>query len=266
MALPYKSCTEETNLEELLWEFFRVNRDDVLAFAKVPQTALDTFPAANPSTVASTFQLCVIKNILITLNREVIFKLRDVCTPTTCPKMIASDEWHFLCAPHADKPRDCCAIDYMQHTVDSCSSTILLIEDKPPAVAAKQFHSIVRRLFRIYGHLYFHHQSFFKFVETECAKFFVFLKQFGLWKGDMVIIPEDVLNKLSGGNLSEVPVKDRRTSWSANRQSLAKAPSIDLRSAGTIVDLRTVAMQLDEEFDEDTASQGSSSNHTVILS
>lgn len=266
MRLPYKSDTEFATLDELLWEFLIANKGDVHAFAKVPQTALDTFPTVNPSTVSSTFQLCVIKHILITLNLEVISKLRDVCTPSSCPKMIASDEWHFLCAPHAEKPRDCCAIDYMQHTVDSCSSTILLIEDKPPAVAAKQFHSIVRRLFRIYGHLYFHHQSFFQTVEVECAKFFVFLKQFGLWKGDMGIIPEDVLNKLTGGAVGDNPGKERRTSWSANRQSLAKAPSVDLRSAGTIVDLRTVAMQLDEEFDEETASQGSSSNHTVILS
>lgn len=191
------------------------------------------------------FQLAAIKQILIRIDTQIIAHLiRDeICTPTTCPKMIASDEWHFLCAPHADKPRDCCAIDYMQHTVDSCASLLLL--EKPLTSTVKQYNSIVRRVFRIFGHLYFHHPEFFKSVAHECAKCYLFLKEFGLWKPDMAVIPEEVLQSLVDGKVVGNP-----------------APVVDVRSAGTIVDLRTVTMQLSQESEDDGDNH---SDHTVIM-
>ena len=202
----------------------------------------DSYSKVPPTTSSSLFQRCVIRHILITIEREIFPNLPTVCSAETCPKMIASDEWHFLCAPHADKPRDCCAIDYMYHTVDSCSSTLLLMEGKSQSVAVKQYHSIVRRLFRIYGHIFFHHLDFFqKYCEKEFGKFYLFLKNFGLWKSDMGIIPEDALIKITGG---------------APRVS----PPV-LKSSGTIVDLRTVTMQLEEDTTEGVAS----SDRTIIF-
>ena len=258
MGYPFKIEGGDETLEEYLVRYISETDESVSSYSKVPVGAFDAFPNVPPSLVASTFQICVIKRILIGLDQDVISKLENVCTGLSCPKMIASDEWHFLCAPHADKPRDCSAIDYMKHTVDSCSSIMLLLDGKPHSLGVKQLHSIVRRLFRIYGHLYFHHPNFFKSVELHCGKFFLFLKQFALWKQDMGIIPEDVLLRISRSS------SERSGSLSA-RQSLAKAPSIDLRSAGTIVDLRTVAMQLEEECEEGE-SLSSGSDHTVIIS
>jgi hypothetical protein len=177
------------------------------------------------------YQLYVIKKILISMDKLIISQLSEVCTPTTCPKMIASDEWHFLCAPHSDKPRDCCAIDYMKHTVDSCTSTLMVAVSGSSSSSSmsKQFNSIMRRIFRIFGHLYFHHPKFFKSVTTECIRTYLFLKDVGLWKPDMAIIPESVIEKLIS------------------------------TPAGTIVDLRTVTMQLSQD-DDDAASDS-----TVIM-
>ena len=43
--------------------------------------------------------------------------LKDVCTADTCPQMKATDEWMYLCAAHKH-PQECCAIDYIAHTLD----------------------------------------------------------------------------------------------------------------------------------------------------
>jgi hypothetical protein len=224
--------------EDIIEEYLIESHRTIDSYTKIP--------SSGPTVSSSVFQMCVIRHILMTIEREVFPTLKSVCNPSTCPKMIASDEWHFLCAPHSDKPRDCCAIDYMYHTVDSCASTLLLMEGKQQSIAVKQYNSIVRRLFRIYGHIFFHHSDFFeKNCKIECGKFFLFLKQFGLWKSDMGIIPETVLSKISNDH--------RRI-----------APSV---FTGTIVDLRSVAMQL-EESDEDGASSSSvsSSDRTVLFS
>jgi hypothetical protein len=139
--------------------------------------------------------------------------------------MIASDEWHFLCAPHADKPRDCSAIDYMKHTIDSTTSLLLATKDNNPS---KNYYSILRRLYRIYGHLYFHHFEVFQREKMNCQKFYNFLKQWGLFKQDMMIIPESVFESVT-------------VSQNANQGHTV--PSI---SEGTVVDLSAIAMQLSE--------------------
>lgn len=184
------------------------------------------------------------KDIIVQIDRVVIAELlrEQICTPISCPRMIASEEWHFLCAPHAEKPKDCCAIDYMQHTVDSCASTLLLASEKPAGSASKQFNSISRRLFRIYGHIYHHHIEFFnKFeVSAECAKFYMFIKNFGLWKSDMAIVPEEVLMSLV-------------TSDKSTNIPRILAPITDSRPVGTIVDLREITMQLSQDEESDDA-------------
>lgn len=174
------------------------------------------------------FQFEVVKKILLAVER-VISKLKLVCTPEDCPRMIASEEWHFLCAPHPEKPRDCAAIDYMKHTVDSTTSTLLLVGKNS---FGKQFPSIVRRLYRIYGHIYFHHNGVFEEEFSSAAKFFHFLKKSGMFKQDMMIIPESVfsLNKFGG----------------------------------TIVDLRTVAIQLSQEENEEEENDATSVDTTVM--
>ena len=245
---PFRSTRDEpTASYEELFAAHLTKDQRVDAYARIPHVDISGGSGLSPT--APIFQLAVIKHILVNIDRLVVSRIGDLCTPSTCPKMIASEEWHFLCAPHADKPRDCAAIDYMKHTVDSCTSTLLLLCTKPASVVVKQFNSIMRRLFRIFGHLYFHHSEFFNRteVETECAKIFRFLKEFGLWKGDMAIIPESVLEGLVKGDGTVAPIKP--------------PPMVDVKAAGTIVDLRTVALQLSEQDDD----SGNVSDGTVIM-
>lgn len=124
--------------------------------------------------------------------------LGDECTPDTCPKMTASNEWQYLCAAHR-KPQDCAAIDYMMHTIDG--STALLTNAKHfssrrevlPS-SAKHFQSMARRLYRIFAHVYYHHKHVFDEVEAEthlCARFSHFVTKFRLMSPSMLLVPQE---------------------------------------------------------------------------
>jgi len=128
----------------------------------------------------------------------ILVALGDECTPETCPKMTASNEWQYLCAAHR-KPQDCAAIDYMTHTIDG--STALLTNarhfasrgDVPPG-NAKYFQSMARRLYRIFAHVYFHHRQIFDEVEAEmhlCARFSHFVMKFRLMSTSMLLVPQE---------------------------------------------------------------------------
>lgn len=126
--------------------------------------------------------------------------LGDECTPESCPKMTASNEWQYLCAAHR-KPQDCTAIDYMTHTIDG--STALLTNAKHfaarsevPASNAKYFQSMARRLYRIFAHVYYHHRQIFDEIEAEmhlCARFSHFVMKYRLMSPSMLLVPRDAL-------------------------------------------------------------------------
>jgi hypothetical protein len=90
--------------------------------------------------------------------------------------MKATDEWLYLCAAHKT-PKECCAIDYIIHTLDGTAA--LLNSDKyfPSRVSIsesslKYFQSIARRLYRVFSHAYFHHRDLF---DQVCFFFSFFL-------------------------------------------------------------------------------------------
>merc|ERR1711972_503531 len=124
--------------------------------------------------------------------------LGDECTPETCPKMTASNEWQYLCAAHR-KPQDCAAIDYMTHTIDG--STALLTNTKHfasrtegSADNAKYFQPMARRLYRIFAHVFYHHRQIFDEIEAAmhlCARFSHFVKKFKLMSPSMLLVPQD---------------------------------------------------------------------------
>jgi len=205
-------------VREIFQRHLEERRSDVHAFEKVPSDVTGG-EAMSQSAIVSEFQFAVIREIILALE-GIDFSSLDC----KCPKMIASDEWHFLCAPHADKPRDCCAIDYMKHTIDSTSSLLLTTRENNPS---KNYYSILRRLYRIYGHLYFHHFEVFQREKVNSQKFYNFLKEWGLFKQDMMIIPESVFGNTAASSLIH----------HSNSSSI---------SEGTIVDLTTIAMQLSE--------------------
>jgi hypothetical protein len=97
--------------------------------------------------------------------------LSGVCTASSCPAMIATPDWEFLCAAHK-QPRKCCAIDYASHALSGFSSFLSSGDMFPnrisiPAASAKQFTSVVRRLYRIFAHAFYHHRTEFDEFESK---------------------------------------------------------------------------------------------------
>ena len=125
----------------------------------------------------------------------------------TCPKMKATDTWLYLCACHK-KPMNCSAIDYMIHSLDHATSTMqdprnfenkLEIQKK----ATKHLESIVRRLYRLFSHTYFHHEEVFLEHEKKtflCTRFVEFAKKFNMMSDDLFIIPESAIQGLNSSN------------------------------------------------------------------
>ena len=104
-------------------------------------------------------------------------------------------EWLYLCVAHGNggttevsitrvlslvNALQCCAIDYILHTLDS--ATALLTSSKafnsriniPPA-SLRHFCSLARRLSRIFAHAYFHRREAFEQAEAETSLWARFL-------------------------------------------------------------------------------------------
>ncbi|KAF9340626.1 hypothetical protein BGZ91_001094 [Linnemannia elongata] len=117
-------------------------------------------------------QICLELNYLIV-------HLEPECTPEVCPEMRA-EEWMYYCATHPT-PRECCAIDYLTHTLDGASALLNNVKFFPsricvPEGSVKNFQSIARRLYRIFAHAYFHHRDIFDAFEAETSLYDRFLK------------------------------------------------------------------------------------------
>lgn len=114
--------------------------------------------------------------------------------------MKATDEWLYLCASHRT-PMECSAIDYMIHSLDNATAIIHNTKNfnsrvSIPTASTKHLFSIVRRLYRLFTHTYFHHKEIFEEFEQEmhlCARFSEFAKRFKMMSGDLFIIPEEAL-------------------------------------------------------------------------
>lgn len=113
---------------------------------------------------------------------ELAVALKDACTVETCPQMKATDEWMYLCAAHK-QPQECCAIDYIVHTLDGTAALLNSNKWFPrrggavPEASFKYFQSITRRLYRILSHCYFHHRDVFDVFEQQrhlCFRFVCF--------------------------------------------------------------------------------------------
>lgn len=98
------------------------------------------------------------------------------CTKATCPTMLATVEWKFLCTVHGTEPQDCCAMSYSSHFLDQglptflrfCSQDFLQASNRTAASeAVKNYQFIERRSYRILAHGYFHHKAQFAQFERE---------------------------------------------------------------------------------------------------
>ncbi|ORZ36037.1 Mob1/phocein [Catenaria anguillulae PL171] len=123
-----------------------------------------------------------------------VIALNPECSSTTCPQMKAN-EWQYLCAAHST-PQNCCAFDYIVHTLDGACGLLNNAKFFPSRVtmsanSVTQFANISRRLYRIFAHAYFHHRDAFNRVEGETAlyaRFLAFILKYDLMGKDTILI------------------------------------------------------------------------------
>ena len=95
----------------------------------------------------------------------------DVCTAASCPEMIVTDKYHYLCAAHVGT-NSCSAMDYSVHTLEGTVSSLNSVKIFPNCndIDNKQipkFRTMLRRLYRILAHAHFHHPQTFASFETK---------------------------------------------------------------------------------------------------
>ncbi|KAH9000888.1 Mob1/phocein [Lactarius hatsudake] len=132
------------------------------------------------------------------LSHPLITMLQQECTRATCPEMKAG-EWMYLCVAHGNDGamEQCCAIDYILHTVDSATALLNSPRAFPsriniPHPSHRHFGSLARRLGRIFAHAYFHHREVFEQAEAESslyARFLALTCKFELVPPEFLIIP-----------------------------------------------------------------------------
>ncbi|KAJ6608264.1 Mob1/phocein, partial [Mycena sp. CBHHK59/15] len=136
------------------------------------------------------------------LSHPLITMLQQECTRTTCPEMKAG-EWLYLCVAHGNDGamEQCCAIDYILHTLDSATALLNSPRAFPsrlqiPPTSHRHFTSLARRLGRIFAHAYFHHREAFEQAEAESslyARFLALTEKFDLVPADFLVIPPRAL-------------------------------------------------------------------------
>ncbi|KAF8908508.1 Mob1/phocein, partial [Gymnopilus junonius] len=132
------------------------------------------------------------------LSHPLITTLQQECTRASCPEMKAG-EWLYLCVAHGNDGamEQCCAIDYILHTVDSATALLNSPRTFPsrlsiPQTSHRHFSSLARRLGRIFAHAYFHHREAFEQAEAESslyARFLALTSKFDLVPSEFLVIP-----------------------------------------------------------------------------
>jgi hypothetical protein len=103
---------------------------------------------------------------------EIVTELGNVCDSKTCPRMTAGQDWEYKCMNHGNPKSNpnCSAIDYCIHTLDT---TMPLLShpafypdrDKISDHSASALIKMVRYLYRILAHIYFHHRKLYDSLE-----------------------------------------------------------------------------------------------------
>ncbi|KAF9226287.1 Mob1/phocein [Gyrodon lividus] len=147
------------------------------------------------------------------LSHPLITMLQQECTRNSCSQMKAG-EWLYLCVAHGNDGamEQCCAIDYILHTVDSATALLNSPRAFPsrlsiPQMSHRHFASLARRLGRIFAHAYFHHRETFEQAEAESSLYARFLKltsQFELVPAEFLVIPESAVHHDGRGRDEEV--------------------------------------------------------------
>ncbi|KAH6908762.1 mps one binder kinase activator-like 4 [Coprinopsis sp. MPI-PUGE-AT-0042] len=141
-----------------------------------------------------------IRRLAQDLTHPLITTLQTECTRASCPEMKAG-EWLYLCVAHGNEGsmEQCCAIDYILHTLDSATALLNSPRAFPsriqiPETSQRHFASLARRLGRIFAHAYFHHREAFEQAEAESSlysRFLALASKFDLVPAEFLPIPPD---------------------------------------------------------------------------
>lgn len=113
-----------------------------------------------------------------------------------CMQMKANEGVVYLCAGHKS-PQECNAIGYILHTLDQTAALLNSNKWFPsrvtiPSSSVKYFSSIVRRLYRIFAHAYYHHHDVYVAFESATAlteRFVFFSLTYDLIQEKLLNIP-----------------------------------------------------------------------------
>lgn len=123
-----------------------------------------------------------LRRLVLDLSTPWLTSLQQECDkyarPQTCAAMNAGD-WMYLCASHGEE-KQCCAIDYMVHTLDGATSLLNSARHFPsrtfvPKLSLRHFGSIARRLSRIFVHAWCYHKDVLLACEAETSLYSRFL-------------------------------------------------------------------------------------------
>lgn len=93
------------------------------------------------------------------------------------------------------RPQECCALDYCIHTMDGSTALINSTEHFPsrvrvPSQSVKLFGSMMRRLYRVFAHAFYHHRDEFDDCESKtalCKRFIRLVSDFELLPSRMLV-------------------------------------------------------------------------------
>eukprot|EP00916_Digyalum_oweni_P014725 GHVL01024118.1.p1 GENE.GHVL01024118.1~~GHVL01024118.1.p1 ORF type:complete len:376 (+),score=45.32 GHVL01024118.1:55-1182(+) len=175
-----------------------------------------------------------LRQFVIEFNQLILF-LQNSCTVDTCPKMTASHEWQFLCATHC-RPQDCAAMDYMIHSLEGSTALLSSMRSFPKRgrvskSTVKHLQNSTRRLYRIFAHVYFHHEDKFTDFEKQthmCARFSYFAIKFNLMQLNVLFIPPQAFLQLLPANERDLPELEGKERHETARQDITRSQETTL--------------------------------------
>ncbi|KAG9311782.1 Mob1/phocein [Chiua virens] len=223
---PLSSLDSAFQLQEYISLLIRLDVHDVDAIVslpgKQPQNDFDEGPELDPKDPDRKGDISVdkacwiyeqLRRLAQDLSHPLITMLQQECTRSSCPQMKAG-EWLYLCVAHGNDGamEQCCAIDYILHTVDSATALLNSPRAFPsrlsiPQTSYRHFSSLARRLGRIFAHAYFHHREAFEQAEAESSLYARFLKLTNLFElvpAEFLVIPESAIHHDDKSHVEEV--------------------------------------------------------------
>ncbi|KAG8736097.1 hypothetical protein FRC12_017778, partial [Ceratobasidium sp. 428] len=200
-SIPIGQIDSAFQSQEYISHLIRQDPHDVQKIVSIPKASADD----DKSTVDEASWLFEqLRRLAQDLTFPLITNLQLECTRDTCPEMKAG-EWLYLCVAHGNNVGghvQCCAIDYIVHTLDSATALLNSTRVFPsrlsvPPSSYRHFSSLARRLSRIFAHAFYHHRELFSHAEAESslyARFLALSQQHSLVPPELLVIPLEGLD------------------------------------------------------------------------